>query len=89
MAKGDEVYIISLSPARIMNMFYDDATSETLEDYVRNALAFGELPPAVETRIQSLIHSGNLSRRDRTLISILRDAIHDGCIHRVGPSSLG
>lgn len=69
-----------------MNSAYSGTKSEILEDYVRNALAFGELSPAVEANIQTLIHAGNLSRRDRTLISILKDAIHDGCVHRVGSS---
>ncbi|MGJ3246013.1 MAG: hypothetical protein ACFE0I_08070 [Elainellaceae cyanobacterium] len=59
--------------------------TDHLETYVRDALTVGELTPAVETQIKQMIHMGNLSRRDFALLSILRDAIQDGCIQRLAP----
>lgn len=51
-----------------------------LEFCVRTALEFGELSPAAQARIAALVVSGNLSQRDRMLLSLLEDAIGDGCV---------
>ncbi|MGJ3254107.1 MAG: hypothetical protein ACFE0J_23685 [Elainellaceae cyanobacterium] len=57
--------------------------TDHLETYIRTALTVGELTPAVEAQIKQIIRVGNLSRRDCALLSILRDAIQDGCIQRL------
>lgn len=60
-----------------------------LEFCVRNALATGELSPATYAYIQQLTGTAgtaNLTRRDRTLLAILKDAIQDGCVQQVEPN---
>ncbi len=61
-------------------------TVNKLECYVRTALELGELSPGAQSCISQLVSDGNLSDRDRALLSILRDAIADGCIRQVTSS---
>jgi hypothetical protein len=53
-----------------------------LEFCVRNALATGELSPATHAYIQQVSSTAHLTRRDRTLLAILKDAIRDGCVQQ-------
>ncbi|MFQ3615671.1 MAG: hypothetical protein SNJ57_06210 [Cyanobacteriota bacterium] len=59
------------------------STTNDLEFCVRTALEFGELSPAMQARIANLVAEGNLSQRDRMLLSLLEDAIGDGCIRQL------
>jgi hypothetical protein len=56
-----------------------------LEFCVRNALATGELSPATSAYIQQVRGTSNLTRRDRTLLAILQDAIQEGCVQPIAP----
>ncbi|MBD2070808.1 hypothetical protein H6F93_25385 [Leptolyngbya sp. FACHB-671] len=58
-----------------------------LEFCVRNALATGKLSPATHAYIQQVSGTANLTRRDRTLLAILKDAIRDGCVQQVEPNT--
>ncbi|MEB3355427.1 MAG: hypothetical protein VKK04_01680 [Synechococcales bacterium] len=63
------------------------AISDELEGYIRRALLLGQLSPTTLTRIQSLITQHSLSDQDRRRLAILQDAIRDGCIQLVAPST--
>ncbi|NJN57443.1 MAG: hypothetical protein HC879_08035 [Leptolyngbyaceae cyanobacterium SL_5_9] len=58
-----------------------------LEFCVRNALATGELSPAISAYIQQVRGTSNLTRRDRTLLAILQDAVQEGCVQPIDPQS--
>jgi hypothetical protein len=58
-----------------------------LEFCIRNALATGELSPATNAYIQQVSSTTNLTRRDRTLLAILKDAIRDGCVQQIEPNT--
>lgn len=58
-------------------------TIDKLECCIRTALELGELSPGAQSCISQLVSGGNLSERDRALLSILQDAIEDGCIRQV------
>jgi len=65
----------------------DSSPDANLEFCVRNALATGELSPATSAYIQQVSGISNLTRRDRTLLAILQDAIQEGCVQRVEPQA--
>ncbi|NJL36873.1 MAG: hypothetical protein HC840_05325 [Leptolyngbyaceae cyanobacterium RM2_2_4] len=58
-----------------------------LEFCVRNALATGELSPATSAYVRQVRDMSNLTRRDRTLLAILQDAIQEGCVQPIEPQS--
>lgn len=62
------------------------STVNKLECCIRTALELGELSPGAQSCISQLVSDGNLSERDRALLSLLKDAIADGCIHQVRSS---
>lgn len=64
-------------------MDWSVSVTSDLEFCVRTALEFGELSPAAQARIADLVAEGNLSQRDRMLLSLLEDAIGDGCIRQI------
>lgn len=55
----------------------------SLELCIRAAFASSELMPGTERYIQSVAQETALSQRDRALLSLLYDALQDGCIRRV------
>ncbi|WAL62582.1 hypothetical protein [Thermocoleostomius sinensis] len=57
----------------------------SLECCIRTALELGELSPGLELQIKQWETQRHLSDYDRTLLTILREAIEEGCIRRIGP----
>lgn len=67
----------------MLNFAYNNPEKNNLEFLVRTAIAFGELSPGAEAEIKRLVIEGELTVQDCTMLSILKDAIADGCVHRV------
>lgn len=60
-----------------------NTTVDDLEGCIRTALSAGQLSPGAQRFIEQLVAQGKLSQRDANLLSILNDAIKDGCVQRV------
>jgi hypothetical protein len=58
-----------------------------LEVCIRCSLETGELTPGMAAHIHGLATQPSLSKRDRTLLQLLEDALQSGCIRRVGHCS--
>jgi hypothetical protein len=67
----------------MLYLINQESTVNYLEFCIRSALELGELTPALETQINAWVAKGRLSVRDRTMLTILEDAIQEGCIRRV------
>ncbi|MBD2091314.1 hypothetical protein H6F67_15820 [Microcoleus sp. FACHB-1515] len=63
----------------------DPIQAQSLEAWVRTAIAFGELSPAAEAHLNHIVAEG-VSEVERRLLALLNDAIQAGCVRRVYPS---
>jgi hypothetical protein len=55
----------------------------SIEACIRSALETGELLPGVESQIQKIQFSSELTEKDICLLQLLQDAIQSGCIRRL------
>jgi hypothetical protein len=69
----------------MLDRFHSSFRTATLESSIRTALELGELSPGAEAQIQRLATASNLSRHDRCLLALLKDAVSEGYIRRIQP----
>lgn len=75
--------MLSTSPQSLLES--RSTPAQSLEAWVRTAIAFGELSPAAEAHINQIVAQG-VGEVDRRLLALLNDAIQAGCVRRVYPS---
>jgi len=66
-----------------MNPPSSDPMLISIEACIRSALETGELLPGVESQIQKIQFSSELTEKDICLLQLLQDAIQSGCIRRL------
>ncbi|MDJ0706794.1 MAG: hypothetical protein QNJ46_26275 [Leptolyngbyaceae cyanobacterium MO_188.B28] len=68
----------------MLNLSDNALNAASIESIVRTALSLGELFPGAEAQIERNLQHDNLSATDYRMLAILKDAIADGCVRRIG-----
>jgi hypothetical protein len=77
------LHVIFATHQMMLNRSHSNLSVIDLRTCIRTILGNGEILPGMELYLQRRIATGNLSAEETSLLSILQDAIQDGCIRRV------